>query len=950
MTRRLLGRSIAVAFGLGTALLLALVSVQHVPHGKVVLEGTRVVSHRLALHAPLAPRPLLDDPGSVAVESVPWTTREGSRLEFSLELSYTLADAIALQLADDARSKGWVDAVGALAGHVLEEVGRRTDTETLLSSRETTEAPLRAALESAGVHVVQLRFTSHLGDELVRRTRTDEARRLMRPAVARIVVVGWDGADWNIARPLMAAGRMPNLARLVRDGASADLRSYDPMFSPLIWTTVATGKPPTEHGIADFLVRDAGGKQRRPITSDFRRVKALWNIFTDFQRSSTWIGWWASFPAEPARGLIVSDYLGAALGSKSPDEAVALAGLVSPAGGLPHPAAVLVTPSQIGLDDVTRIIPATPEDYRAAQAEIAASRDAKGKDSGQPASPVAFVMHVLAVTRSYHGIELEQLRAGSPFVAVYFEGIDMMGHGFQHYLPPKMTIVSQPDFERFQNAVTRFYEYQDALLGETLDAAGREAVVVVLSDHGFRTGDDRPNFPPSTKGQPEEWHRDWGMLALAGPGIRAGKIPPASVYDVTPTLLYLSGLPLASDMPGRLLTNAFEPSVLARRPAEHLRSYELVGPRLEHATASVADPAAMHEMLANLKALGYVGGADDEPQAATSTTPAPTAPVASETQYFYHRNLAVLYIDQGRLAEAESELLAANERSQRGKTYEMLSQVRAKQGRYAEAIAGLEEGWRRVPDQMDPSSLLWIVDLNLLHGDLDAAKRSLETWSARMTPGVRVAAQGRVLEASGDADGARRAYRQSLESDPLTVTIAQRLSRLDAAAGQPFDLEPFLLKTVAAHPKVDAYWDMAGQISMGRADYADAVERFGKANALQPDEGLYIGHLASALAASGRPDDARRALAWTDRVAPSDAEAWMAVGAAWDRLGDADLAVRAFREARKRGLPGPGADIGEALALARAGRSAEAVRVLNAADARFPGSPALASIRERLRR
>jgi tetratricopeptide (TPR) repeat protein len=136
---------------------------------------------------------------------------------------------------------------------------------------------------------------------------------------------------------------------------------------------------------------------------------------------------------------------------------------------------------------------------------------------------------------------------------------------------------------------------------------------------------------------------------------------------------------------------------------------------------------------------------------------------------------------------------------------------------------------------------------------------------------------------------------------------------------------------------------------MGRASYADAVERFAKANALQPDEGLYIGHLASALAASGRPDDARRALAWTERVPPTDAEAWMAVGAAWDRLGDADRAVQAFREARKIGLPGPGADIGEALALARAGRSSEALKVLDAAEARFPGSQALTSVRERLK-
>src|SRR5262249_4314223 len=157
---------------------------------------------------------------------------------------------------------------------------------------------------------------------------------------------------------------------------------------------------------------------------------------------------------------------------------------------------------------------------------------------------------------------------------VYYEGIDMMGHGFQHDLAPKMSIVSDADFDRYHEAVPRFYEYQDALLGDLLLAAGPDAVVVLLSDHGFRTGDDRPTFAPSTTGQPEEWPRAGGVLALHGPGIRKGPIPPASIYDITPTLLYLSGLPLASDMPGRLLASAFQPGVLDRSPPKQLRSYE----------------------------------------------------------------------------------------------------------------------------------------------------------------------------------------------------------------------------------------------------------------------------------------------------------------------------------------------------------------------------------------
>ena len=137
-------------------------------------------------------------------------------------------------------------------------------------------------------------------------------------------------------------------------------------------------------------------------------------------------------------------------------------------------------------------------------------------------------MRVLAQARTYHNIALAQLRAGVPFVAVYFEGIDMMGHGFQHFLPPKMSFVSDADFARFHDAVPNFYAWEDERLGELLRAAGNSTVTMILSDHGFRTGGDRPNFSPSTRGQPEEWHRDWGIVVLHGPGVG---VDPASTFE-----------------------------------------------------------------------------------------------------------------------------------------------------------------------------------------------------------------------------------------------------------------------------------------------------------------------------------------------------------------------------------------------------------------------------------
>jgi len=937
---------VSVATLLGAAIASTL---QRVPAGRVGVASTRTVPEGWTFHRPGSPLPTIARSGDVERDDIALATSEGSTLRFRLDLHYRIGGALAPQLAVDIRREGFTDAIATLCRTVLQGVAQHADVESLIADPARIETPLAAALRGAGITPETLSLRSTLGDELIRRRRTDEARALAREPLGRILVVGWDGADWRTALPLMAAGRMPNLARLVREGSSGNLRSYDPMFSPLLWTTVATGKAPTEHGIADFLVKDPKTGERHPITSDFRKVKALWNILGDFGRPSCWIGWWASFPAEPIDGTIVTDYLAAAVSRSGPEGAAKVPGVASPPGVLRGDPSLLVGAAQISREEVARIIPVTDAEYRSALASI--GKPAKKGESGRVDDPAAFVMRVLAQARTYHNLALAQLRAGAPFVAIYYEAIDMMGHGFQHFLPPKMSFVSDADFARLHDAVPNFYAWQDELLGELLRVAGRGTITMLVSDHGFRTGSDRPNFAPSIKGQPEEWHRDWGVVVLHGPRIRATRLAQSSIFDVAPTLLYLEGLPLPDDMPGRLLDGAIDPALLASRRPAKTKSYELVGAKLEHAAAVQTDPEVMREMMANLKALGYVGGSDDSPP--SHAAPAGEKVSAGEgavadTQFFFHRNLAVSYMRQRRFREAESELLLANERRPLGKTYAMLSQARASDGRLAEASAALEEGWSRVPDDMEPSSLLWIVELQLLAGDRNTAGAMAQRWAPKMTEAVHHAVDGRLAEAGGDTKTAVEHYRQALAKDPLLVRIALRLQTIEASEGRPFAQEAFLTSTLDSHPEIDAYWDLVGQLSLARGDVPAAIERFRRATDIEPENVAYLGHLASAEAAAGHGAEAREALSWADRFPPSDAEGWMAVGAAWDRLGETERAVAAFGSARHATGAGPGADLGAALALARAGRLADARRVLDDGLRRYPESVALRQLATRL--
>ena len=80
----------------------------------------------------------------------------------------------------------------------------------------------------------------------------------------KCLVIGWDGADWKAINPLLDAGLMPNLEKLINRGVIADLRTLDPPLSPMLWTSISTGKRPYQHGIHGFSEYDETIKSVQP--------------------------------------------------------------------------------------------------------------------------------------------------------------------------------------------------------------------------------------------------------------------------------------------------------------------------------------------------------------------------------------------------------------------------------------------------------------------------------------------------------------------------------------------------------------------------------------------------------------------------------------------------------------------------------------------------------------
>jgi hypothetical protein len=361
----------------------------------------------------------------------------------------------------------------------------------------------------------------------------------------KLLLVGWDAADWKVITPLLDAGELPCLERIINQGVMGNLTTLTPILSPMLWTSIATGKRANKHGIHGFVEPDPHSGRLRPVASTSRRVKALWNILSQEGLRSHAVAWFASHPAEPINGVCVSNLY---------HHAVAAHGQPWPLQpGTIHPLRLEETLARLRVHpgDLlgAHLLPFVP---KAAQID-------QDKDNRLVA-----LAGILAECGTVHAAATWILEHEPwDFLAVYYDGIDHVGHGFMAYYPPRMEQVSEPDFELYKDVVHGMYRFHDMMLERLLELAGPETTVLLVSDHGFHCDHLRPQVPSRFK--PEiraEWHRPLGILCMAGPRIKRDElIHGASLLDITPTVLTLFGLPVGDDMEGRPLLEAFTKAV-----------------------------------------------------------------------------------------------------------------------------------------------------------------------------------------------------------------------------------------------------------------------------------------------------------------------------------------------------------------------------------------------------
>lgn len=430
----------------------------------------------------------------------------------------------------------------------------------------------------------------------------------------KVLLIGWDAADWRIISPMMDEGKLPHLSRFVEEGVMGNLATLNPILSPMLWTSIATGKRPYKHGIHGFTEPDPETGTIRPISGASRTTKAVWNILNQTGRRSNVVGWWPSHPAEPIQGAMVSN-LYAQTSTRQGKKGRMPPGCVSPARLHDNLAALRMYPEDVQGGHLLSFVPRAEE--------IDQSKDRR----------LFSIAKILSACTSVHAAAtaLIQLEPWD-FMAVYYDAIDHFGHGFMKYHPPKQSWIPEKDFELYGGVIEAAYRFHDMMLGTLLHLAGEDTTVILMSDHGFHPDHLRPDGLPVEPAGPAAEHRSYGILAVRGPGIRNDeRVYGANLLDICPTILTAFEEPVGQDMDGRPLMDIFE----SPPDLKVIESWDpLDGDHGMHPPDMRIRPEEAQEAVEQLVELGYIEEPDEDERSARRKT-------QQELDY----NLACAYMD-----------------------------------------------------------------------------------------------------------------------------------------------------------------------------------------------------------------------------------------------------------------------------------------------------------------
>ncbi len=255
-----------------------------------------------------------------------------------------------------------------------------------------------------------------------------------------VALIGLDGVEPAVLEAMWAAGELPNLAALAERGAYAPLRTDYQSKSPVVWTSVATGRTPTEHGIEDFVSANTGTQV--PVSSTDRRVEALWNIASANDLRVLQLGWWGTWPVEEVNGVALS--------------------------------------SRANLEETHFGWPVDTE-----------RRVYRWRRIAQQVYGDTFPGDKLAAPddRLYTWVAVDQHeRSDFDLTMVYLHRVDLASHRYYRYFQPVDGALAPETLATLEGDALTFYDaYRavDRAVGDMVAAMDQNTNVLVVSDHGF---------------------------------------------------------------------------------------------------------------------------------------------------------------------------------------------------------------------------------------------------------------------------------------------------------------------------------------------------------------------------------------------------------------------------------------------------------------------------------
>jgi predicted AlkP superfamily phosphohydrolase/phosphomutase len=271
----------------------------------------------------------------------------------------------------------------------------------------------------------------------------------MRAPDFSVLIVGLDGATFDLMLPWIDEGHLPNLAKLLRSGSRSRLESTIPPITPCAWSSFMTGKNPGKHGLFDFVEPDREGAGFRFTNASFRDGESLWACLSRHGRRVGVVNVPMTYPPEPVNGFLIS-------------------GLDTP-----HELSSYMYPVEIRHE-----LKAAGIRYRIDQQHLGSMRtdDRRRQQlldifSAESARTAAF--RLLSANRPAN------------FKMIVYGATDQVQHHFWHFMDKSHDKHDPEGAKHFGDAIRHTYMHIDRQLGQLLEDCDENTIVIVMSDHGF---------------------------------------------------------------------------------------------------------------------------------------------------------------------------------------------------------------------------------------------------------------------------------------------------------------------------------------------------------------------------------------------------------------------------------------------------------------------------------